>query len=210
MSIHGKKSGHGGAKKSASVAVMKSPAVAVKPKPGRPSDRITRDGNGKINIPLAAFDDIARAFVGVANDRGGFNERVSVLFGQTVLALPLAGGDAQKPEALNFALDATGSLGPRDGLEAMLCSQMVAVHSQAMEFMRRAVASNQSSEGTDRNVNRATRLLRTFAQLVDTLRAKRSAGKQRMVIKHVHVNQGGQAIIGNVGRGVGDAKEKHE
>jgi hypothetical protein len=44
----------------------------------------------------------------------------------------------------------------------------------------------------------ASRLSRTFAILVETLRRLRSGGSQTIRIERVDVRDGGQAIIGNV------------
>jgi hypothetical protein len=113
---------------------------------------------------------------------------------------------------LNFALDAVASLEPRDGLEVMLCSQMAALHSQGLEYLRRTMVPEQTSDGVDSNVNRATRLLRTFAILTESLRAHRSGGKQMVTVEHVTVQAGGQAIVGTVNRGLrgGDAQQNGE
>jgi hypothetical protein len=54
------------------------------------------------------------------------------------------------------------ALVPRDGMEVMLCSQLVALHSQGMEFLRRGILVDQTVDGVDRNVNHATKLLRTL------------------------------------------------
>ncbi|MFZ0662423.1 MAG: hypothetical protein WAM66_07010 [Acidobacteriaceae bacterium] len=131
----------------------------------------------------------------------------TTLLGQVSGALPYGKGHCQDVEALTFALEAAASLKPRDGLEVMLCSQMVALHSQGLEYLRRTMIPEQTSEGVDCNVNRATRLLRTFATLAETLRAKRTAGRQKIVVEHVTVQAGGQAIVGAVTTGgrVGDA-----
>ena len=44
----------------------------------------------------------------------------------------------------------------------------------------------------------ATRLSRTFATLVETLRRLRNGGSQIIRIERVEVRDGGQAVIGNV------------
>jgi hypothetical protein len=44
----------------------------------------------------------------------------------------------------------------------------------------------------------ASRLLRTYATQVEALRRLRNGGSQFMRVEHVHVNEGGQAVIGNV------------
>ena len=44
----------------------------------------------------------------------------------------------------------------------------------------------------------AGRLLRAYATQVETLRRWRNGGSQVVRVEHVHVNEGGQALIGNV------------
>jgi hypothetical protein len=47
----------------------------------------------------------------------------------------------------------------------------------------------------------AARLLRAYATQVEALRRLRHGGSQTLRVEHVHVNEGGQAIIGNVRSG---------
>jgi hypothetical protein len=42
------------------------------------------------------------------------------------------------------------------------------------------------------------RLLRAYATQVETLRRLKNGGSQVLRVEHVHVNEGGQALIGNV------------
>jgi hypothetical protein len=44
----------------------------------------------------------------------------------------------------------------------------------------------------------AARLMRTYATQVEVLRRLRNGGQQFVRVEHVHVNDGGQAMIGNV------------
>jgi hypothetical protein len=44
----------------------------------------------------------------------------------------------------------------------------------------------------------AARLMRTYAAQVETWRRLRNGGSQLVRVEHVHVNEGGQALIGNV------------
>jgi hypothetical protein len=41
-------------------------------------------------------------------------------------------------------------------------------------------------------------LARTYSIQVETLRRLRNGGSQFVRVEHVHVNEGGQAVIGNV------------
>ncbi len=71
-------------------------------------------------------------------------------------------------------------------------------------FLQRSTLKDQTFDGTDANVNRATRLLRLFnAQLETMQKLKGTAGQQKMTVEHVHVHSGGQAIVGQVDAGKG-------
>ena len=111
----------------------------------------------------------------------------------------------------NHVLAALHGIGPRDPLEGLLAVQMVAVHNQAMEFIRRAALKEQPSLGVDLNVNRATKLLRTFLVQMEALNRHRGKGDRRMVVEHLHVHKGAQAIVGPVShqRSVDAAEEDH-
>ena len=54
------------------------------------------------------------------------------------------------------------------------------------------------TEKADRRPSAAARLMRSYATQVEVLRRLRSGGQQFMRVEHVHVNDGGQAVIGNV------------
>jgi hypothetical protein len=97
-----------------------------------------------------------------------------------------------------YAIAAVQSLGARDGLEVLLAVQMVGVHGLAMQCLANAALKEQTDMGVDVNVNRATRLLRTFTAQVEALQKYRSKGEQRCTVEHVHVHNGGQAVVGTI------------
>ncbi len=105
----------------------------------------------------------------------------------------------KKPQAdiLNKAVAALAGISPRDELESMLAVQMIAVHHLAMECMKRARGS-QPIEGMNYHINCATKLQRTFVAQVETLNRYRGKGQQKVTVEHVHINKGGQAIVGAV------------
>jgi hypothetical protein len=185
------------------LSLVPKPVPPAPNKPAKESDRIERDENGKLRIPAKSFENMAKAFAHSPNEKGGHGETVAVLLSQLAATMPFGRGDANDPTALNFAIDSLLELAPRDCFESLICSQMVALHSLGMEYLKRSIAPGSTSEQVDANVNRATRLLRTFGSLAEQFRARRGGGRQKIVVKHVNVNAGGQAIVGNVGRGVG-------
>lgn len=89
-------------------------------------------------------------------------------------------------------------LAPKDTLEGLLAAQMVGVHQLTMSFLARAVFQGQTPEGIDANVNRASKLLRTFMAQMDTLDRHRGKITQPMVVGNVNIADGGQAIVGPV------------
>ena len=80
-----------------------------------------------------------------------------------------------------------------------------------MTFARR-LAHVENIPQQDSASNAFNKLARTFAAQVEALKRYRSGGEQKMTVQHVHVAEGGQAIVGNVNapaQGVG-ARKKSE
>ena len=78
-----------------------------------------------------------------------------------------------KPEDLslkqNACLEALAGIGPKDEVEGMLATQMVACHAAAMECFRRAMIKEQPFDGRQQNLNFANKLLRTYAMHMEAL-----------------------------------------
>src|SRR5918995_7261551 len=87
-------------------------------------------------------------------------------------------------ENLNAALAAVTGIAPRDEAEAMLAAQMVGVLWLTMDLLRKA---NDPALRNDAG-NLAVKLLRTFPAQIEALKRYRSAGEQRVVVQHQHVN----------------------
>ena len=100
----------------------------------------------------------------------------------------------------NAALAAVMEMRPRDATEALLISQMVAVHFHAINILMRASEADTLPK-LEKFTNLATKLNRTFTVQMEALNRYRRGGKQKVTVEHVHVNEGGQAIVGNVAEG---------
>lgn len=110
--------------------------------------------------------------------------------------------------ALRFALGVVVSINPNDEIEAMLAAQMAAVHVCALDSSRRYLWS-ENYAGKDSAERAMTKLTRTFAMQMETLKRYRSKGQQVVRVERVTVHEGGQAIVGAVqhgGRGGCDEK----
>ncbi len=102
--------------------------------------------------------------------------------------------------SMNAALAMIEAAAPKDEIEGALAVQMAATHVAAMAVL----AKLDVAFATERRVaafgSAAARLLRAYAMQVEVLRRLRNGGQQFMRIEHIHVNDGGQAVIGNVKR----------
>jgi len=110
--------------------------------------------------------------------------------------------------AINFLLSVIKGAKPKDQFEAMLAAQMAAIHTATMTFTRRLanVETIQQQDSAERALNK---LARTFAMQMEALKRYRTGGEQKVTVQHVSVNEGGQAIVGNVNQAAsGTAAEK--
>lgn len=87
---------------------------------------------------------------------------------------------------------------PTDTIEGMMAAQLFASHAAAMECYRRAMLPEQSVEGKQMNLTLAAKLTRANAEQAAALSKYRGKGQQKVVVEHVHVYPGGQAIVGQV------------
>ena len=121
-------------------------------------------------------------------------------------------GESADETGTNFVLSVVKGLQPRDQVEAMLAAQMAAVHNATMNFARRLARAENipQQDSAERAFNK---LARTFAAQIAALKDYRSRGEQKMTVQHVHVAEGGQAIVGNVSTpapGVGASEKTKE
>jgi hypothetical protein len=151
-----------------------------------------RDGDAKVGIdhPHLGYGQIA-LMNAIGTTSGDFLEG---------LILQLVNASKEKTpseKGANFMLAVIKGIEPRDQIEAMLAAQMAAVHMASMTFARRLahVDNIPQQDSAERAFNKLTR---TFAAQVSALKEYRSKGEQKMTVQHVHVGDGGQAIVGNV------------
>jgi hypothetical protein len=95
-------------------------------------------------------------------------------------------------------MDLFESINPTEGIEAMLALQMVGAHHAAMECLRRAMIEKQSVEARNQNLGHAQKLMTLYANQLAALDKHRGKGQQQVTVRHVNVEAGGQAILGNV------------
>lgn len=152
---------------------------------------------GTTQLELSDREGLSDEFM---NTTGAKNPELALsLIKQLIATLPSHAGKTN--EGVNSAVAILRGISPSDELEGTLACQMVAVHSAAIEMFRRAMVEGQSSEGISENINRAVKLTRTYTMQMEALTKYRNRGGQQITVQHVQVNNGGQAVVGNVNKG---------
>jgi hypothetical protein len=99
---------------------------------------------------------------------------------------------------LNFMLSVVVGIKPNDQVEAMIGTQMAVTHSAAMRATQYLARSDNllETESAERTLNK---LVRSFTALVEALKRHRAVDEQTTTVQNnVSVQDGGQAIVGNV------------
>lgn len=104
---------------------------------------------------------------------------------------------------MNTVLQQFAELKPQNYLESMLISQMIQVNGTAGKCMERAFLDGQGFNVRDQFANLAIKFHRTFVAQIEALQKLRGKGGQKVTVEHVHVHEGGQAIVGNVNHAPG-------
>jgi len=131
-------------------------------------------------------------------------------YGRLILSQTYAGlfADRDRASIINGSYQALLAMNPADEYEGMLISRMIVLHNQYMHFMANTASPEQTSQGVDININRATKLMRVYNETLETLMRYRRKGEQKVTVQHVNVTNGGQAIVtGQFNPGGGNDKK---
>ena len=160
--------------------------VTQKPKPAA-SMKVDKDG--KIAAHLSGLEELF----------GSKNEAFLVGMANQLINITSKG---QKPdnEALAFAGSLIAGIKPRDEIEAMLAVQMAGIHNATVALARR-LAHCETIPQQDSASRSLNQLARTYVTQVEALKRHRTGGQQRVIVEHVTVEAGGQAVVGTVETG---------
>jgi hypothetical protein len=135
---------------------------------------------------------------------------------------------AQRGGVLELALDAADTIDAKNSLEKMLVHQMSVLHRQIMKLTARIddlelqfprqESSKERNEQICRLASTVASLTASYQTGILDLQRIRSGGRQVVTVQHVHVGEGGQAVVaGKIGsrRGVrrnaaGGARKREE
>jgi len=101
-------------------------------------------------------------------------------------------------ERYNAVVAALHDIAPSGALEGMLAAQLVAAHMATMDCYAHLTKTGERPTH-EYHLNQVNKLSRTYVALLDALnRHQGKTGQQKVTVEHVHVHQGGQAIVGHV------------
>ena len=153
----------------------------------------------KAKLPLNAIDPAGEP--GELKRIGGSQSDTwnNLIVGQVVQTIWTENSDPdERKRQFEGTISALIAISPGDEIEGMIATQLIAAHNASMECFRRAMIGEQTFEGRRENLNQANKLSRTYSALLEALNRHRGKGQQKVTVEHVHVHQGGQAIVGNV------------
>jgi hypothetical protein len=84
---------------------------------------------------------------------------------------------------------------PKSPQEAMLLGQMLAVHNMTLAMVK-GFKNNTYLEPSLKYANAMGKLSKTFTAQMEALHKLRHGGQQTVLVQHVKVSDGGQAIVG--------------
>ena len=161
-------------------------AIASDEKPPRAIPEFCTDEDGVVQVDCREPDTLERLYGVKTHDAAsGLMKSALNALGRT--------GEHYRP----FIAAMTAELEPSDAIEAMLVTQMAATH-VAMTTLAQKMADQTMWTIRESNERSMTRLSRTFLAQVDALKKYRAKGQQIVKVEQVTVQDGGQAIVGDV------------
>jgi hypothetical protein len=115
---------------------------------------------------------------------------------QLEAAMAFGGG----AEVSGIAMPMLFEMKPTNLTQALLAVQMSGVHHAALLYMKRAALiakANLNSKTPDTNMMMVMRLMGLFNEQLEAMaKLKGKTRQQKVIVEHVHVHHGGQAIVG--------------
>ncbi|MBR1286813.1 hypothetical protein JQ597_32635 [Bradyrhizobium sp. AUGA SZCCT0177] len=109
-------------------------------------------------------------------------------------------GDGASDLAINGAIAMIVAFAPKNEMEAALALQAACTHMVAMAVMSRIGGAGGGPQRLPGLASATAKLLRAYCTQVETYRRQRGGGDQNIRVEHVHVYEGGQAIVGAINR----------
>lgn len=108
------------------------------------------------------------------------------------------GDEDEKRARVTRSISMVEAIAPQDGVEELLAMQMVALHQAAMECSTKGLHPEISTVRKDVNLAMMVKLTDAYAKHMAVLDKHRRRASQTVIVEHVNVESGGQAIVGHV------------
>src|SRR5665811_641747 len=106
--------------------------------------------------------------------------------------------DGPSDMAINGAIAMIAAFAPQNEVEAAWALQAACTHMVAMAVMSRIGGAGGGPHRLPGLASASAKLLRAYCTQVETYRRLRGGGEQNIRVEHVHVHEGGQAIVGAI------------
>jgi hypothetical protein len=107
-------------------------------------------------------------------------------------------GEGPSEIAMNAAIAMIAADNPGNETEAALSVQAATLHMVAMAVMARIGGAGGGPHRLPGLASATAKLIRAYCTTLETRRRLRGCGDQNIRVEHVHVHEGGQAIVGAV------------
>ncbi len=155
----------------------------------RTAPKLERDGENGIAFRFKDVEQIKRLYGMKTEDAARLLMEIGLkAFGQSGL------------DYLELVPALAVEMEPQDAVEAMLINQMAATH-YAISSMSSRFLNASSPELREAYERSLTRLSRTFLAQIEGLKKYRAKAQQTVRVERVIVNDGGQAVVGDVETG---------
>jgi hypothetical protein len=170
--------------------------AVVLARPLRPAVHVAYNGEGVATLTLGnpdkQGDDVLNSIRGFGALGSSSNAFTGDMLTRIMKAVRLTGDATRDSEIVSGAVALVAAVDPQNELEATMALQMVAANEAALTCFERSRNADWMEHAAPYSTM-ANKAMRSFALHAEALAKLRRGGEQ--VVKHVHVNEGGQAVI---------------
>ena len=163
-----------------------------------------RDNFGKQIVESEQYtSDFQNSWLAKSQHQKAFQNKV---IQYNALTCRFGGGNFDSKTAISESQDSLIALGAQGGLQEMLAAQLTTLH----VLQQSTAALAQTSTLVEHKIcyiNAAVKLTNSFAQIAGLMSKLQGKGNQKIVVEHLEVKNGGQALVANINRGAGTMED---
>lgn len=155
---------------------------------------ITMDGDKVESVSFKEhYHSMENPFHNVLKDLTGTqdNDIAREIFDQAALAMPK---DKSHGYKISTIMQSLADSMPKDATEAKLCLQSTVLYSQGMTNLCRS-ENCKRIDHSEFYMKNAIKLLKLHNETIEALNKYRRGGEQKVIVQHVNVTEGGQAVV---------------